>query len=80
VQPTDLIADSSTLSPLVNRLIASAQDDNRRVAELCAAVLRHDWDAATSVAKILCRKLDASPKLARSSSPTRSAADTENCA
>ena len=51
MQPTDLIADAAVLSPLVKRLLALARDDDRRVVELCDAVLRQDWDAATTAAK-----------------------------
>jgi len=62
LQPTDLIADAGALSHLVKRLVAVAQADNRSVAELCDAVLRQDWDAATTAAKILSGKSETSPK------------------
>jgi hypothetical protein len=80
MQTTELIADAAVLSPLVKRLLASAKEENRRVAELCDAVLRRDWDAATTAAKILSRKSDASPSPALPSTQAQSSANTQNCA
>jgi hypothetical protein len=76
VRSTDVIADAGTLSPWLRRLVAAARDDNRRVAELCDAVLRSDWDTAT----ILSRKLRTSPKPALPSAQAQSSANTQNCA
>ena len=80
LQPTDLITDPGALSPWLRRLLAVAHDDNRRVAELCDAVLRRDWDAATTAAKILSRKSETPPKAALPSTPANSSANTQNCA
>ena len=80
IELADVSVDSGALSPLVKRLLASAEEENRRVAELCDAVLRRDWDTATTAAKILSRKLETSPKPALPSTPAQSSASTENCA
>ncbi len=47
--------ESSALPPLLKRLVASAEEDNRRVVELCDAVLRHDWEIATTLAQSMSR-------------------------
>ena len=76
----NLIADVEALSPFLKRLLASARDDDRRVAELCDAVLRRDWAAATAAAKILSRKSETSPSPALPSTPANSSAKRQNCA
>jgi hypothetical protein len=76
----NLITDPGALSPWVKRLLASAEEDNRQVAELCDAVLRRDWDAATTAAKIISRKSETSPSPALPSTPANSSANTQNCA
>jgi hypothetical protein len=76
---SDLIDDSSALSPLVRRLVVAAHDDNRRVADLCDAVLRLDWNAATTMAKTLSRRLEPSPKTALPSMQATSD-NEQNCA
>ena len=38
------------LPTVIRRLIASARDEERQVAELCAAVLKHDWNKAQHIA------------------------------
>jgi len=79
--PTDAISvDSGVLPLLLKRLLALAQDDNRRVAELCDAVLRQDWVAATIQAKILSRKSEMSPKAVLPSTQAQSSDNTQNCA
>ena len=80
IRLTDLIAPAAVLSPLVKRLLASAEEENRRVAELCDAVLRQDWDAATAAAKIISRKSEASPSPPPPSTPAQSSANKQNCA
>ena len=73
-------AEHGALAPLLKRLLVVAQDDDRRVAELCDAVLRQDWDAATTAAKILSGKSETSPKPALPSTPAQISANTQNCA
>jgi hypothetical protein len=76
----NLISEEGALSPLVKRLLAVARNDDRRVMELCDAVLRQDWDAATTVARLLSRKLQTPSSAALPSMQARPPVNKQNCA
>ena len=53
--PINAAGELASVSPLLKRLVAVAEEDNRRLVELCDAVLRHDWEIATTLAEAMSR-------------------------